>query len=360
MREPVSEEDGLKAISSGNRRGYLKIFLGYASGVGKSFRMLDEARRRHLRGQDVLVGATQPRIPPEAKLALQALEVVPLKAVGEGVVVDVEAVIGRHPEVCFIDGLAYENPPGARNKSRWEDVQELVQAGIKVVASVNIQYITELSEQIEAITGKHVTQTVPISFIRSADEIEVVDAPPLDALARTQAEQSGFDERRQQLLRLRELALVLAADVVDHQLASYLEAHGVKQPLGAQERIVVCLTADSKAEEMIATAQLIAQRFYGELVVVNVDQPEISSVERAVLDGKLRLARAAGVPVEILQGRDPVETLMAFARARGMTQVFVGHSRSSRFWSRLFGNPVDRLVRLSRGMDVRIFPNDHD
>ncbi len=360
MREPVSEEDGLKAISSGNRRGYLKIFLGYASGVGKSFRMLDEARRRHLRGQDVLVGATQPRIPPEAKLALQALEVVPLKAVGEGVVVDVEAVIGRHPEVCFIDGLAYENPPGARNKSRWEDVQELVQAGIKVVASVNIQYITELSEQIEAITGKHVTQTVPISFIRSADEIEVVDAPPLDALARTQAEQSGFDERRQQLLRLRELALVLAADVVDHQLASYLEAHGVKQQLGAQERIVVCLTADSKAEEMIATAQLIAQRFYGELVVVNVDQPEISSVERAVLDGKLRLARAAGVPVEILQGRDPVETLMAFARARGMTQVFVGHSRSSRFWSRLFGNPVDRLVRLSRGMDVRIFPNDHD
>jgi K+-sensing histidine kinase KdpD len=108
---------------------------------------------------------------------------------------------------------------------------------------------------------------------------------------------------------------------------------------------------------MIATAQLIALRFYAELVVVNVDQPEISSVDRAALDEKLGLARAAGARVEILHGRDPIATVMAFVRARGMTQVFIGHSRRSPFWSRMFGTSVDRLVRLSRGLDVRIFPN---
>jgi two-component system sensor histidine kinase KdpD len=153
------------------------------------------------------------------------------------------------------------------------------------------------------------------------------------------------------------MALVLTADVVDQQLTNYLECHGIRQQFGAQERILVCLTADSNAEEMIATAQLIALRFYAELVIVNVDQPETSSVDRAALDEKLSMARAAGARVEILHGRDPIATVMAFARARGMTQVFIGHSRRSPFWSRMFGTSVDRLVRLSRGLDIRIFPN---
>src|SRR5262249_38062682 len=148
-------------VEAGGEKGYLKIFLGYASGVGKTFRMLDEARRRSTRGQDVVLGATQPLMPPEAETLVQQLEVVPLKGVGQGTVIDVDALIQRHPEVCFIDGLAYDNPTGARNKRRWEDVRDLVQAGIKVVASVNIQYIAELQQQVEAITGKHVTQTVP-------------------------------------------------------------------------------------------------------------------------------------------------------------------------------------------------------
>jgi two-component system sensor histidine kinase KdpD len=350
-------EEILREVEAGVEKGYLKIFLGYASGVGKTLRMFDEARRRRSRGQDVVLGATQPRMSPEAESLVRDLEVIPLKEMGQGTVIDVEALVQRHPEVCFVDGLAYNNPAGARNQTRWEDVRELVQAGIKVVASVNIQYIAELQMQVEAITGKHVTQTVPIAFISSADEIEIVDAPPLEALTRTPDEQAGLERRQRQLLKLREMALVLAADVVDHQLTSYLECHGIKQQFGAQERILVCITADSNAEEMLETARLIALRFYAELVVVNVDQPEISSVERAAVDEKLSLARAAGARVEILHGKDPISTVMAFARSRGMTQVYVGHSRSSGFWSRLFGTSVDRLVQLSRGMDVRIFPN---
>ena len=333
------------------KQGHLKIFLGYASGVGKSFRMLDEARRRAMRGQDVVIGAVQPHVAPEVAALLEKLEVIPLKKVRGGDVVDLDALIRRDPAVCFIDGLAYDNPPGSRNKTRWEDVRQLVHTGMKVVASINIQYIAELRDEVEAVTGKHVAQTVPVSFIRSADEIEIVDAPPTEAHERSAAEPAG------QLARLREIALVLAADVVDQQLTSYLESHGIRHNFGTQERILVCLAADSKTQEMIETAKMIAQRFYGELVVVNVDQPEISSVERAAVDENLSLARAAGVRVEILHGRDPVTAILEFARSRGITQVFVGHSRSSRSWSRLFGNSLNRLVRSLRGMDVRIFPN---
>ena len=158
-------------------KGRLKIFLGYASGVGKSFRMLDEARRRRERGQDVVVGAIQPKVPPEVEKLLQKIEVIPLKTFGQDSAMDVDALIRRHPAVCVIDGLAYDNPPGARNPTRWRDVEELLKAEICVISSINIQYVAELREQIEGITGKQVTQTVPTAFIKSADEIEIVDAP---------------------------------------------------------------------------------------------------------------------------------------------------------------------------------------
>src|ERR1700730_3795844 len=169
LRECQAEEAAAK-------KGHLKIFLGYASGVGKSFRMLDEARRRRERGQDVVVGAIQPQVPPEIGALLKNLEVIPLRRVDNGTAIDLETLIRRHPAVCFIDGLAYNNPPGLRNPTRWQDVQDLLNAGIKVIASINIQYVAELQKDVQAITGKQVTETVPVSFIESADEIEIVDA----------------------------------------------------------------------------------------------------------------------------------------------------------------------------------------
>src|SRR5690242_7871505 len=142
-------------------KGHLKIFLGYASGVGKSYRMLDEARRRRERGQDVVVGAIQPQVPAEVESLLRKLEVIPLKQIGGGTAMDVDAIIRRNPAVCFIDGLAYDNPPASRSSTRWQDVRDLLNTGIKVVASINIQYVDELREQIERITGKHIEPTVP-------------------------------------------------------------------------------------------------------------------------------------------------------------------------------------------------------
>jgi two-component system, OmpR family, sensor histidine kinase KdpD len=349
LREAEAEE-------AARRKGYLKIFLGYASGVGKSLRMLDEARRRRERGQDVVVGAVQPRVPPEAQALLEKLEVVPLKAIGKGTAIDLDRLIRRHPAVCFIDGLAYDNPPGAPNPTRWQDVRDLMEAGIKVVASVNIQYIAELREQVEAITGKHVTETVPVAFIRSADEIEIVDAPAAEPAEHSPENQADAAQREQKLSRLREVALVLAADVVDCQLTDYLERHRITQHYGTQERILVCITPRSNAREMIEAGRTIATRFHGELIVAYVRQPQISPRDQSALDERLTFAREAGARIEILEGEDPVDALLEFAGSQKITQLFIGHSQRLGFWSRLWGNPVEKLIRRSQGMDVRVFP----
>ena len=349
LREVQAEEPVAK-------KGYLKIFLGYASGVGKSFRMLDEARRRRERGQDVVVGAVQPQVPPEVEALLTKLEVIPLKQIDHGMAIDVDALIKRHPAVCFIDGLAYDNPPGSRNPTRWQDVQDLLRAGIKVVASINVQYVAELREQVESITGKSVEETVPVSFIKSADEIEIVDAPPEEPIERTPEEQVDARRREQRLSKLRELALVLAADVVDHQLQEYLEQHGIRQYFGAHERILVCITPRANVPDMIETAKTIAEKFHAELIVAYVNQPNISPSDRAALEDKLQTARAAGACIEILEGEDPVSAILEFAKARRITQLFIGHSQRSGLGPRLWGNPVDKLIQRSRGMDVRVFP----
>jgi two-component system sensor histidine kinase KdpD len=349
LRECQAEE------AAAARRGHLKIFLGYASGVGKTVRMLDEARRRHERGQDVVVGAVQPHCPPEARELLRHLEAVPLKRIGEDTAIDVDTLIRRHPSICIIDGLAYDNPPGSRNAARWQDVQELVDAGLKVIGSINIQYVEELRDEVEAITGKHVSQTVPVSFIHSADEIEIVDAPTEDPIDHSADQSPEADRRRQVLSKLRELALVLAADVVDHQLGDYLYREGLHQQFGTVERIMVCITPRANVTEMLDTAQIIADRFHGELIVAYVNQPEISPADQQTLEQKLETARKAGARIEILEGVDPIETIVEFARSRGITQLFIGHSQRAGLRAR-WGNPVDRLIRLSKGMDVRIFP----
>jgi two-component system sensor histidine kinase KdpD len=337
-------------------KGHLKIMLGYASGVGKSFRMLDEARRRKERGQDIVVGAVQPQVPPDAEAILKKLDVIPLKTVDSGTALDVEAILWRHPMVCFIDGLAYDNPAGSKNPTRWRDVEDILRAGIKVVASVNIQYIAELRDQIEAITGKRANQTVPVAFIRGASEIEIVDAPPEEPIERTPAEELDARRREQRLSRLREIALVLAADVVDRQLHEYLQEHGIQQQFGAQERILVGITPRSNVGVMLETARSIAERFHAELIAAYVDQPDLSPQDRAALNERLDAARAAGARIEILEGEDPIDALLEFANSHGITQFFIGHSQRSGVWSRIFGNPVEKVIRKSKGMDIRVFP----
>ncbi len=173
-----------------------------------------------------------------------------------------------------MDGLAYDNPPGAAHASRWEDVNELLDAGISVITSINIQYIDDLRERVQQITGKKVTQTVPRSFLNSADEIVVVDAPPEMCIASEGRMGAGSSGPEQKLSELRELALLLAADVVDKQLEAYLQRNGIPQTFGAQERILVCITPRANAAPMIESGKRNADRFHGDLTVAYVRQAE--------------------------------------------------------------------------------------
>lgn len=348
----------VQAEEACEHRGRLKIFLGYASGIGKSFRMLDEGRRRHERGQDVVVGAVQPKLEGDAAAALQSLEVIPLRDVGGVPVVDVAAILKRRPQVCLIDGLAYDNPPGSRRAKRWQDVNDLLDAGISVISSVNLQYIDEYREQVEAITGKRVTQTVPMAFLNTADEIAVVDIPPEFAMQKSRDADMGrsVEDLERMLAELREIALLATADVVDRQLTETLESSGIRETWGTQERILVCLTPRTNAEKIVASARRNVERFHGELFAVSVTQPETSPEEAAALDRKLELARQYGAKIELLDGVDPVETILDFARRHSITQIFVGHSRRRGWLAGLSRTPVDRFLEEADNIDVRVFP----
>ena len=358
-RSPEELLREVQAEEANEKHGKLKVFLGYASGVGKSFRMLDEGRRRAERGQDIVVGAIQPKTSPEVEAVLQRLEIIPLQSVEGALVMDVAAILKRHPEVCLVDGLAYDNPSGSANPSRWQDVQQLLEAGISVITSINIQYIDELRDRVAKITGKRVTQTVPRSFLNSAEEIVVVDAPPDMCLQRAgdPNAEAGVLKEQQKLSELREIALLLAADVVDRQLEDYLQRNHMAQSFGAQERFLVCITPRANAGPMIESGRRNADRFHGDLTVAYVTQPELSAEDQAALERNLEIARAANAHIQILDGEDPIETILKFAAEHGITQLFVGHSARPRWWERFLGTPLDRLIRGAHEMDVRVFPH---
>jgi two-component system sensor histidine kinase KdpD len=346
----------LKQVEAEERntsQGHLKIFLGYASGVGKSLRMLDEGRRRKLRGQDVVIAATQACASPEAQQIIERMEVIPPRCVNGIPAIDMDALLRRHPSVCLIDGLAYRNPPGSKHPQRWQDVEELRKAGISVITSINIQYIAERQLEIERIRRKSVSDSVPESFIQTADEIEVVDATPEYCATRS----IEGDEQRQ-LSELREIALVLAADVVDHQLEEYLHHQGSTQVYGAQERILVCVTPRSSAREMIHRARRQADRFHGDLYVVYVEQDGLNEADQRLIRENLDYAHEAKARVELLSGDDPTEAILDFASKHGVTQIFVGHSNQNGWTGRLRANPVERLIMEADGIDVRVFPNE--
>ncbi len=339
-------------------RGRLKVFLGYASGVGKSYQMLDEGRRRKMRGEDVVIGAVQPKSSPEVEQLLKDAEVIPPLIVDGQAAVNVPAILRRHPQVVMIDGLAYDNPPGSRNARRWEDVKQLLEAGISVVASLNLQHIHEVQDEVERITARRASQWVPKSFLEAAEEIAIVDAPAEVSRAReASVPERAFTSEERKLVRLREMALIVAAEVVDRQLVSYLKAHGINVAWGTQERILVCITPRSSAAPMLASGRRNADRFHGELYAVYVRQPDVFRVEQAVLEKNLAMATEVGAQVETLDGDDAVEAIMEYSRRKGITQIFIGHGTDAGVWRRLRRSFVDRLIAAAEGIDVSVFPH---
>ena len=342
------------------RRGRLKIFLGYTSGVGKSFQMLDEGRRRRERNwEDVVVTATQPQYPPEVKRLLVNHEIIPPLKINDQEVINVAAVLERRPQVVLIDGLAYDNPPGSRNAKRWQDVEEILGAGISVIASVNVEYIEECRAEVEHLTGKRRLHALPRHFLEKADDIVIVDAPAENSRGSGRSDSVAGEPlplERQKLMRLREMALLVAAEVVDRQLESYLKTHGIDQLWGVQERILVCVTPRSNAAQIIESARRNADRFHGQLFAVYVRDTPLSPEEEKMLLKNLDRARELGAETEVLAGEDMVDAIVGFAREKGITQILIGHSRREGRWQRLQRSKVDRLIRKAEGIDISIYP----
>jgi two-component system, OmpR family, sensor histidine kinase KdpD len=347
-----SPEALLEEIEAEERRrsgGLLKIFLGYSSGVGKSFRLLDEGRRRHERGEDVVVAAVQAPVNDEEASILRSLETIPTQTV-EGVpVLDVPALLARRPAVCLVDGLAYDNPAGSRHHKRYQDVEELLAAGISVLTSINLGYVTEQQEFVRQVIGKQPGPSVPQAFLNRADEVVVVDAPAAGVEA---------EEHSGRLAVLRQRALLLTAEVVDRQLEDYLQRHGLRSSWGTLERILVCMTPRANAARMLAAARRNADRFHGQLFAIYVVQDHLTDEDRLANERNAVLARALEAHLDVLEGRDPVPTIMEYARSHGITQIFVGHTQARRAWwqSWFRRGPLDRLIRAAEGMDVRVFP----
>lgn len=342
-----------------NRTGRLKVFLGYAAGVGKSFRMFDEGRRRRERGEDVIVCAMQTQYPNEIEAILQKLPIIPTLKTGDAESIDLPAVFRRRPQVALIDGLAYENPPGAPNAYRWQDVEQLVETGISVITTVNLQYLEKLRPEIERITGKRSPHSIPRGFLdRLADEIVVVDAPTPESLSRGTAppEKAALVAEEHKLCLLRELALLVAAGVVDHQLEGYLRSHGMVQPWCLQERILVCLNPRFNAARMLESGRRNADRFHGNLYVIYGQHPKISQEDRATLQLNLDYANRLEAQVESLSELNAA-SILEFARERGITQIFVGHDMMRQApWRPPWSNLVDRLIASAEGIDVVVYP----
>jgi two-component system sensor histidine kinase KdpD len=360
-RKPTPDQllQQLQSEEEHQARGRLKVFFGYASGVGKSFRMLDEGRRRHERGQDVIVGAIQPRLSPELQAIVSTMDVIPLRTVGKITAMDLEAILERRPKVCLVDGLAYDNPPGFPHDKRWQDVEQLLDAGISVITSVNLQHIEEMRPRVESVTGKHIAQTVPLSFIQTADEIVVVDVPPESCKATADDGSTGKAHllSQNQLSELRELALLLAADVVDKQLGRYLERNGIEQSWGTQERILVWLSPGADAPRMLESGARNRDRFHGELIAAHLNRPDWSSEQRARVVNAVEYAKSKGAEITVLKGDDLVDAILEFARQRGITQIYIGHKGRESWWERAFGGELERLISLAEGIDVRVFPH---
>ncbi|MEU5052283.1 ATP-binding protein [Streptomyces sp. NPDC021096] len=330
----------------GTRPGRLKVYLGAAPGVGKTYRMLDEGWRRALRGTDVVVALAECHHRPHTEEMLDGLEVVPrarrAHPAGDSAELDLDAVRARRPEVALIDELAHTNAPGAAHPKRWQDVEELLAAGIDVITTVNIQHLESLNDVVEKITGVPQRETVPDEVVRRAHQIELVDMAP-EALRRRMAHGNIFAPEKidaalshyfrvGNLTALRELALLWVAERVDETLQRYRAEHGIGGVWETRERVVVALTGGPEGETLIRRAARIAARSSGgDLLAVHVARSDgLAGASPAALAGQRRLVESMGGSYHTVVGEHVPAALLAFARAENATQLVVGVSRRGR------------------------------
>lgn len=357
-------------------RGTLRVYLGAAPGVGKTFAMLDEARRRAERGTDVVVGFVETHGRPKTLEQLDGLEVVPRRAMDHrGSIfeeLDLDAVLERKPGVVLVDELAHTNVPGSRNAKRWQDVHEILDAGIDVISTVNVQHLESLNDVTETITGIRQRETVPDEVVRSADQIELVDMSP-PALRRRMAHGNVYAAdkvdaalsnyfREGNLTALRELALLWMADRVDEGLDRYRAQHDIDTAWAARERIVVSVSAGPESNVLMRRAARIASRRAGgewrALIVTPQDglRDAMSPARLAEIRTK---AEELGGSVHTVVGDDTAEAILEFARAENASQIVMGASRRKRLSTLLRPGIGERVIAGSGEIDVLIVTHDY-
>ena len=355
------------------KRGELRIYLGAAPGVGKTFAMLGEAHRRLERGTDLVAAVVETHGRKKTADQIAGIEVVPPRYIeyrGKNFPeLDVEAVLRREPQVVLVDELAHTNTPGSRNPKRWQDVEELLDAGITVISTVNVQHLESLNDVVTQITGIEQQEKVPDEVVRAADQIELVDITP-EALRRRLAHGNVYAPervdaalsnyfRRGNLTALRELALLWLADQVDAALEKYREENQITDTWEARERVVVAVTGGPESETLVRRASRIASRSSAELMVVHVVRGDGLSGVSAPQMGKVReLAISLGATLHTVIGDDVPTALLDFARDENATQLVIGTSRRSR-WARIFDEGIGAaVVQHSGKIDVHMVTHE--
>ena len=356
-------------------RGRLKIFFGACAGVGKTYAMLEAARARRKDGIEVVIGWVETHGRAETEALLEGLETLPPRRLSyRGVSLtefDLDAALERRPSLILVDELAHTNAPGSRHTRRWQDVVELLDAGINVYTTLNVQHLESLNDVVAQITGVVVRETVPDGIVEQADEIELVDLPPEELLKRLRegkvyvAELAGVAAanffREGNLIALRELALRRTAERVDAQMERYRRVHAIREPWPAAERLLVLVAPSPYATRLVRATRRIAARTRAPWIAVYVETADSSRMpepDRDQLVRTLALAERLGAEVVTLAGDDVVAEVVALARARNVTRIVIGKPRDKGWRERLQGSLPDRLIRASGAIDVHVLSGE--
>src|SRR5947208_9507426 len=354
-------------------RGRLRIYLGAAPGVGKTFAMLNEGKRRRARGTDAVVGLVETHGRANTAAQIGDLEVVPRRRISyrgtDFEEMDVDAVLARKPQVALIDEIAHTNVPGSRNEKRWQDVAEVLDAGIDVISTLNMQHLESVNDVVERITGVKQHETIPDAIVRAAEQVELVDMTP-EALRRRLAHGNIYPPDRidaslgnyfrpGNLAALRELALLWVADKVDESLQDYMYDHGIRGPWETRERVVVAITGAPGGDALIRRAARMAMRAHAELLGVHVRSTDgLAGPPKQLLDEHRALLNELGGTYHEIVGDDIGKALIEFARAENATQLVLGASRRSRWAELTRGSVINRVIRASGPIDVHVISSE--
>ncbi|WP_257303753.1 sensor histidine kinase [Geothrix campi] len=380
MALPRPDPDALlrkvQAEEARENRAKLKVFFGAAPGVGKTYAMLSEARERSGEGVDLVVGVVETHGRSETAALTEGLEILPRKELAYAgqffPEFDLDAALARRPGLILVDELAHTNVMGSRHAKRWQDVMELLDAGVDVYTTMNVQHLESLKDVVAQITGVTVRENVPDTVMARADEVELVDLPPEDLLVRLKEGKVYLPDqarharehffRKGNLLALRELALRHTAENVDAQMRRYMESEGIRKTWAAGDRLLVCVGPDGLSERLIRATRRMAGSLGASWVALYVESPrhfKFSEAERNRVEENLRLVEKLGGETAVIEGGGRTdEDILAFAQNRNITKIVVGKPSRPKWVDLLAGSPVDDLIRHSGDIDIYVITGE--